>query len=179
LALPEAALRNDALDHVASGSARSWCRWSVFHVAEVEGIAASALCTFSASAGDDSALGAAVAAAFAACRIPPERLAGLAAEFAIFQRCFPLFPSGTWIVENVGTRDASRRRGLLTVLLDDALERGRRAGHATAQISCLLCSEPAQRPYERAGFRVVEERKDPAFEALMGTPGLSRMAVSL
>jgi translation initiation factor 4G len=179
LALPDAIERDAVLARVASGAERSWCHQSVFHVAEVDGVTGSALCSFRADADDEPALRAAVAAAFAAARIGPERLAAVVPVFATFSRCIPPFEPGAWIVENVGTRPALRRRGLVARLLDDALERGRRAGCTTAQISCLLGNDPAQLAYESAGFRVVEERKDPAFEELLGTPGFSRMTVSL
>ena len=42
-----------------------------------------------------------------------------------------------------------------------------------------LGNEAAQRAYEKAGFRVVEERKDPAFEALLGAAGFARLTVAL
>jgi RimJ/RimL family protein N-acetyltransferase len=64
-------------------------------------------------------------------------------------------------------------------LLEQALEAGRRAGHAHAQISCLIGNEPAQRAYEKVGFRVTEERKDAAFETLLGAPGFLRMNLAL
>ena len=60
-------------------------------------------------------------------------------------------------------------------LLDVALAEGRTRGCRTAQISCLIGNDAARRAYERAGFEVVEERRDPAFEQLIGVPGFSRM----
>lgn len=93
--------------------------------------------------------------------------------------CFPDMPPGTWIVENVGTREDSRRHGLVRALLERALAEGRRNGHGRAQISCLIGNDPAQRAYERAGFEVVEERRDGGFEKLIGAPGFSRMTRSL
>ena len=34
---------------------------------------------------------------------------------------------------------------------------------------------PAQRAYEGVGFAVVDEKRDPAFEATFGTPGIRRL----
>jgi translation initiation factor 4G len=94
-------------------------------------------------------------------------------------RCFPDSPPGLWIVENVGTRPEMRRRGMVAALLERALQRGRERGFSKAQISCLIGNDTAQRAYERVGFRVVEERRDADFEALLGAPGYSRMTLAL
>ena len=91
----------------------------------------------------------------------------------------PTSPPGHWIVENVGTRPELRRRGLVGALLERALARGRERGFARAQISCLIGNDAAQRAYEKAGFRVVEELRDAAFEAMLGAPGYSRMTLAL
>jgi ribosomal protein S18 acetylase RimI-like enzyme len=80
-------------------------------------------------------------------------------------------PAGTWIVENVGTRPDCRRRGLVHALLEDALASGRRSGCMTAQISCLIGNDPAQRAYEQVGFRVVEERRDGNSSGCSARPG--------
>lgn len=179
LALPDAGERDALLARLAGGDDRSWCHHSAFHVAEVEGEAASALCTFTPRDAGDVTLSRPLGAAFESLRIGPDRMGAIAPIFETYLRCFPAFPDDAWIVENVGTRPAHRRRGLLARLLDDALERGRAQGRSIAQISCLIGNEAAQRAYEKAGFRVVEERKDPAFESLLGAPGFSRLAVPL
>src|SRR5262249_27440141 len=93
--------------------------------------------------------------------------------------CFPDMPAATWIVENVGTREDARRRGLVRALLEHALEEGRARGLGRAQISCLIGNDAAQRAYERAGFEVVEERRTGEFEKLIGAPGFSRMTRTL
>lgn len=179
LALPDAVERDALLARLAGGEHASWCHHSAFHVAEVDGVAASALCSFAPRDAGDVTLSRPIAAAFEALGLGADRLAAIAPVFETYLRCFPAFPDDAWIVENVGTRPEHRRRGLLARLLDDALERGRARGCPVAQISCLIGNEAAQRAYEKAGFRVVEERKDPAFEALLGAPGFSRLTVSL
>lgn len=179
LALPDAAERGAVLARIAGGDEPSWCHRSVFHVAEVDGVAGSALVAFEPGAVADPTLARAVGAAFTRIGWTVERLSALAPTFDAYRTCFPDMPHGTWIVENVGTRPELRRRGLLARLLDHALDQGRRAGHRNAQISCLIGNEAAQRAYEKAGFRVVDERKDPAFEALLDAPGFSRMTAVL
>jgi translation initiation factor 4G len=59
------------------------------------------------------------------------------------------------------------------------LDRGRAAGFETAQITYLIGNRPAQRAYERAGFAVVDEKRDTQFEAVFGAPGTARMIRSL
>ena len=178
LLFPEPAERCAALRMLAGG-VPSWCHYSVFHVAELDGAAGAALAAFETRAIGGTELAGPLAAIFARLGFSPERLAGVGPLLAPYLRCFPELTEGVWIVENVGTRAAFRRRGLVGALLDHALEEGRRRGQRTAQISCLIGNAPARLAYQRAGFRPVEERKDPAFEARFGAPGFLRLTVSL
>jgi len=174
LLFPDAAERAAALGMLA-GHFPSWCHHSVFSVAELEGEPAAALAAFEPAAIGSTGLAAPLAATLARLGWSERRMAAAGPLLAPYLSCFPDMPEGVWIVENVGTRPAWRRRGLLAALLEQALGEGRRRGHASAQISCLIGNEAARRAYERAGFRAVEERKDPAFEALLGAPGFLRM----
>ena len=176
---PEARERGIALACIAGGDIPSWCHQSVFRVAEVDGRAGAALVAFDAAVVDQATLGPALYDAFETLGWAPERMAEVGPRLAPFTRCFPDMPAGTWIVENVGTRPACRRRGVVHALLEDALASGRKAGCRTAQISCLIGNEPAQRAYEGVGFRLVEERRDAEFERLLGAPGYSRMTLAL
>jgi len=178
-ALPGARERDPALAFLAGGSVPSWCHHTAFQVAEVDGVVAAALCCFEPGADFDASLAQPVAAALGAIGAPPDKLATIAPVFGAYLSGFPEFAPGHWIVENVGTHPDFRRRGLLARLLDRALERGRARGLAAAQISCLIGNDAAQRAYEKAGFRAVDEKKDPKFEALLGVPGFSRMTVAL
>ena len=179
LTFPDAEERAAALRRVAGGQIASWCHRDVFRIAELDGEGAAALVAFDAGALEQDTLGPALYAAFEHLRWAPERMAEAGARVAPFSRCFPDMPAGTWIVENVGTRPACRRRGLVRALLESALASGRRAGCRTAQISCLIGNDPAQRAYEQVGFRVVEERRDAEFERLLGCPGYSRLTLAL
>jgi translation initiation factor 4G len=153
----------------------SWCHRSLFHVADEDGEAVAALCAFEPGALGDTSLAAPLYETFALLGWTEERIAAVGPRFAPYLRCFPEMPAGTWIVENVGTREDARRRGLVRALLDVALAEGEKSGCKAAQISCLIGNDPAQRAYERAGFEVVEERRDAEFEAVFGAPGFSRM----
>jgi ribosomal protein S18 acetylase RimI-like enzyme len=179
LTFPEAPERAVALARVEGGAIPSWCHRSVFRVAELDGSPGAALVAFDAGVVSQATLAPALWAAFETLGWDQERMAQVGPRLAPFTRCFPDMPAGTWIVENVGTHPACRRRGLVRALLEDALSSGRKAGCHTAQISCLIGNEPAQRAYEGVGFRVVEERRDAEFEELLGAPGYSRMTLAL
>jgi ribosomal protein S18 acetylase RimI-like enzyme len=178
LLFPDPAERSAGLRALAGG-APSWCHRSVFLVAEADGEPAAALAGFEPRAIGGADLAGPLAAIFARLGWPAERVAGAGPLLAPYLRCFPALRPGVWIVENVGTRPAHRRRGLVGALLEHVLAEGRRRGHREAQISCLVGNSAAHSAYERAGFRAVEERKDPAFEACFGAPGFLRMTRSL
>jgi RimJ/RimL family protein N-acetyltransferase len=61
-------------------------------------------------------------------------------------------------------------------LIESALAKGRAAGFRRATISFLIGNEPAERAYAKAGFVFAEERRDPAFEAIIGAPGFRMFA---
>lgn len=84
----------------------------------------------------------------------------------------PRHEAGTWIVENVATRPELRRRGLVDALLPMMLDRGRQRGAIQAGIAVMIGNDRAQRAYEKAGFRVVVEKRHPDFERVWGCRGM-------
>ena len=92
-----------------------------------------------------------------------------------FLTCAPDQPDDAWIVEWVATRPEHRGKGLVRALLPAVIDLGRRRGHRKFQIGVLIGNTPAQRAYEGAGFAVSDEKRDPAFEATFGAPGIRRM----
>jgi len=88
-------------------------------------------------------------------------------------------PNDVWVIENVATLARYRRCGYTSALLERALEAGRLRGLKQAQVTFLIGNESAQRTYEKAGFRLVEERRHPDFEAVAGSPGLTQFVRSL
>jgi len=97
------------------------------------------------------------------------------ARLAPVAACMSDTPNDRWVVEYVAAKPDARGKGVAARLLDAVLERGRTLGHNSAQISFLIGNTPAQRCYERAGFRVVDEKRHPEFEAIFGRPGTARM----
>src|SRR5262245_47908938 len=179
LVFPDARERRLALEHLAGAGIPSWCHHSVFRVAARGGEACAALVAFETEELGGVSLGKPMFEVFQKLAWTPQRMAEVGRLLAPYLRCFPEMPPGSWIIENVGTREDHRRQGLVHALIEQSLETGRSRGHARAQISCLIGNLPAQRAYEKAGFAVVEERTDPEFERQLGAPGFSRMTRAL
>jgi ribosomal protein S18 acetylase RimI-like enzyme len=168
------------LERMATQAEPSFCRWERFLVAEVDGMPAAGLSGYTTRDPGMLDPGPALAAASQAAlawgdaqmRVGGERLAQ-------FLTCVTEAPADAWAVEWVATRPEFRRRGLVHELLGAIVQRGRERGHRLSQISVLLGNTPAQCAYERAGYRVVDEKRHPEFERLMGCPGIARMTRDL
>ena len=75
-------------------------------------------------------------------------------------------------MENVATLPEFRRRGLVDRLMDAALARGRARGASVSGIGVFIGNDPAQRAYEKAGYRAASEKRNPEMERTWGTPGI-------
>jgi ribosomal protein S18 acetylase RimI-like enzyme len=93
--------------------------------------------------------------------------------------CIPPSVRGAWVIDSVATLPEFRRNGIVDRLLDDILERGRRKGFRKAQISIYIGNTPAQRAYEKHGFRILDSWYDKYFEKEIGCPGMARMICDL
>jgi translation initiation factor 4G len=89
--------------------------------------------------------------------------------------CIPDAAEGAWVIDSVATIPGFRRRGVASLLLDAILAKGRALGFQRAQISIYLGNTAAQRAYEKKGFAIIDEKRDPYFEAEIGSPGMARM----
>jgi GNAT superfamily N-acetyltransferase len=153
---------------------RSWWHWSLFHVAEVDGVLASAMCGF----GDASVYytsSDAMAEAADKMGIPKSEQA----QFWTRGR-FIVSPStseeGAWTIENVGTAPQFRGTGVTEALLGKEFDVARAAGFKRAQISFFMGNIAAERAYAKAGFVFAEEKRTADFEAALGIPGIRRFA---
>jgi ribosomal protein S18 acetylase RimI-like enzyme len=156
-----------------------FAHYSTFLVAEVNGHRAAALCGYFDEELGTPALGKGIAEANAAVgRSEADSAAGFARTGSIL-RVAPDHAPGVWIVEHVATRPEYRRCGLVDRLIAAMLDRGRERGAVTADIGALIGNDPAQRAYEKAGFRVIGEKRDPEFEALYGSPGIRALSRSI
>ena len=93
--------------------------------------------------------------------------------------CIPPSVKGAWVIDSVATLPAFRRKGIVDRLLDEALDLGRERDHHQAQISIYIGNTPAQRAYEKHGFRLLDEWLDPYFEREIGCPGMARLICDL
>jgi translation initiation factor 4G len=93
--------------------------------------------------------------------------------------CIPDDAQDAWIIDSVATLPAYRRKGLADRLLAAILEKGRQKGFQQAQINLYIGNRPAQLAYEKHGFKVVDKKCHPNFEAEIGSPGMIRMLRNL
>lgn len=93
--------------------------------------------------------------------------------------CVPETLEGAWVIDSVATLPKFRRKGIVSRLLEEVLEKGRRQGFRLAQINIYLGNTPAQRAYEKHGFRILDEKLDPYFEEEIGAPGMARLVREL
>lgn len=172
LALPDADTQA-VLEALALGTPATFCSWRGFLVAEVDGTPAAALSAY--DPGDVAPVDPAIDAVLLRRGWTQAEIDASNARLAPFMTCAPGQPGGTWVVEWVATRPEHRRQGLVDTLLPAVLEVGRRRGYTSAQIAILIGNTPAQRAYEKHGFRLGREHTHPEFAAAMGCPGIAEL----
>jgi ribosomal protein S18 acetylase RimI-like enzyme len=164
------------IERLVTAQARSFCHWSRFLIAEVGGEPAAALSGYdepSLTAG--ALLFEAMQEAFTAVGWTELQAGALNERIVPFLTCIPEAAEEDWVIEWVATKPAHRGKGLVKALLQEVLKIGAERGHAQSQIGVLIGNTAAQRAYESAGFRVVDEKTSPQFEATFGIPGIRRM----
>jgi ribosomal protein S18 acetylase RimI-like enzyme len=102
-----------------------------------------------------------------------------AERYRPWMTCIPDDTEGAWIVESVAALPEHKRQGVVSRLLAEILDRGRRSGYKRAQIGVLINNTPARRAYEKSGFKFDSEKRNPDFEATFGTPGISKLLLDL
>jgi GNAT superfamily N-acetyltransferase len=163
--------------YLTLAKARSWWHWSLFQVAEVDGVLASAMCGF----GDASVYrtsGAAMAEASDRMGIGKDEQEELWPRGA-FILSATASERGAWTIENVGTGAEYRGTGVTQALLAREFDVARKAGFKRAQISFFIGNIAAERAYAKAGFTFAEEKRAADFEKAMGSPGIKRFARDL
>jgi translation initiation factor 4G len=148
--------------------------WNFRHtlVAELDGAPAGAVSAFPGSVFQGAE--AAVAEAMAAMGWDASELEQIWSRGAYIFTCSVSVSMDDWTLENVAVTPEARGRGVAGAMIAEALARGRAAGFAQAQLTCVIGNERARRVYERAGFTLAEESRHPDFEAASGAPGLAR-----
>jgi ribosomal protein S18 acetylase RimI-like enzyme len=59
------------------------------------------------------------------------------------------------------------------------MEKGKQQGLHRAQINIYIGNTPAQLAYEKHGFGILDEKRDPIFEEQIGAPGMARLVRDL
>jgi ribosomal protein S18 acetylase RimI-like enzyme len=89
--------------------------------------------------------------------------------------CIPDEVDGAWVIDSVATVPEFRRQGIVSKLLEEVVKKGRKQGFHLAQIDMYIGNFPAQKVYEKYGFKVFDEKRDPYFEMEIGSPGMVRL----
>ena len=165
----------DYLRRLALAEPVSLCHYSSFIVAEHDGCPAAALCGFDPRAGGWQTLSDAMQSVQREIGWTQADEKASAARTAPVWQCTFDTLDGAWVIESVATIPEFRRRGLVDSLMAEILDSGRARGHRIAQLTILIGNLAAQRAYEKAGFRVTDEKRHPAFEAVLGAAGFMRM----
>jgi translation initiation factor 4G len=174
LGWPQAQCR-DFIARITTAHAVSMWHVSQFLIAEIDGKPAAALCALPA-AGTGPAAWRAIEEVGAATGLAAPELEAIRRRGAYTRACWVQGGEGDWMIEHVATDPAYGGRGLVQSLIAHALDKGRTAGFTRATISFLIGNEPAERAYAKAGFVFADEKRDPAFEAIIGAPGFRMFA---
>jgi ribosomal protein S18 acetylase RimI-like enzyme len=171
--------RLDLIAQVALSPHESFAQLSGFLVAEVDGVAVGALSGYAPAIKHLDHFRHALAAVLTEDGWSEAHRKLIGSRIAPCLSCISETPHDRWVVEWVALESDARGKGVASALLAAILERGRASGFDKAQISVLIGNTPAQRCYERAGFRIVDEKRNPDFEAMFGAPGVARMWMDL
>lgn len=175
LLIPDDADARQAFAEALLRARPSWCHWQNFHLAEVDGEPAAALSGYPIGDVDLAPPEQVLPEVARSQGFSDDELAAAFLRVAPFASCFLEDDPDAWAIEWVATDPRFRRRGLTRALLEEVLAEGRARGHGTSQLLLLIGNEPAQRAYEKFGFRIVDEKRTAEFEAAIGCPGLARM----
>ncbi|MDY6796437.1 MAG: GNAT family N-acetyltransferase [Actinomycetota bacterium] len=167
--------RLEMLGKLFTTKSPSWFHYSHHLVADVDGEVAGSLCGYF----DPEAGGRVLRDAYEEAGMGRRERREMAKRLEPLMRVYPVHGHDIWVVENVAVFPRFRRKGLLDSLLDRILQKGRDRGFKRAELRMLIGNIPAQKAYEKAGFRIVEEFVDTEFEEIFGCPGMARMVVDL
>jgi len=162
------------LRHVATSESVHMMHHSLFLVAELDGEPGAAMLGYDSATQGMEALLPALFAATAAAAIDAGD-AEFARRTAVLTSGLvtddPGPPGPRWVIENVATLPAMRRKGLVDALLHQLLGAGRERGFEHAQISVFLENERARRAYVKAGFEPIAESRSDDWVKEIGCPG--------
>lgn len=154
---------------------RHMCYYSEFLVAEVEGRPVAALEGFDPVNNGEETVAVPLATVVQNMGLTEQDMAPGQEALAAFMTCHPEYAQGAWVIEHVATLPEYRRLGVISKLLEVVFDKGRQQGFSLAQVSFYIGNIPAERAYQKAGFKYADEKRHPDFEALIGCPGMVRL----
>jgi ribosomal protein S18 acetylase RimI-like enzyme len=170
----------DYLRRLAIAEPRSLYHYSSYIVAEIDGERAAALCGFEPRDGGWAIAGEAVSSVQRDLGWTEAQAAASYQRVApVWAACMPPDIGADFVVENVATRPEYRRRGLADILLDVITRDAIRRGCRLAQITTYIGNTAAQSAYEKADFKVLDEKRCTDLEKLLGAPGFVRLTREL
>jgi len=162
------------LELLALQGPRHMCYYTEFLVAEVDGKPVAALEGFDPVSNGEETVAEPMMTVVEKMGLTEEDMAPGQQSLTAFYTCHPENAEGAWIIEQVATLPEFRRTGVISKLIDAVLEKGRKQGFSLAQVSFYIGNTPAEQAYKKAGFRYVDEKRHPDFEATIGCPGMIR-----
>lgn len=166
--------RLDFLEFLTLMESRTFCHYSNFLVADANNGPAAALSGFDLAEPGLLAPGHTIAAALEEFGASDIEMGDAFRHLGTYQTGLPEQRKGLWTIEWVWTVPSMQRQGIATALIERMLGEGRRRSLRRAQITTFSSNTAAILAYEKAGFRIVEEKRHPDFERLMGAPGMVR-----
>jgi translation initiation factor 4G len=167
------------LETLALQDPRHMCHYTEFMVAEVDGRPVAALEGFDPVSNGEPTVAEPMAAVVRKMSLTEQDMAPGQQALAAFMTCHPDYADGAWVIEQVATRPEYRRTGVISELIESVLDKGRQQGFTLAQVSFYIGNTPAQRAYEKAGFKYFDEKRHPDFEREIGCPGMVRLLRNL
>lgn len=153
----------------------SLCHYEGFMIAEIDGQAAAALSGYDMKEGGWALVGQAMSKVQQDLGWTDNDLAASRQRAAPVWACFLPEIGSDWGIENVATKPKYRRQGLVKTLLDESLKGAVARGAKLAQITTYIGNQAACSAYEKAGFRVHDEKQCTDFESSLGSPGFVRL----
>jgi ribosomal protein S18 acetylase RimI-like enzyme len=165
----------ELIGKLATAGFKSICNFEGFLVAEVEGKKAAALSGYEPEKATDSVFVEMLNDVLSKEGWEKKDLGDMFNRIGPFLTCTPKFHKDAWVVEWVAALPEYRRYGLVSGLLEEIFQKGRDLGYKKSQIGVLIGNTPARRAYEKAGFKFLDEKRHPDFEATIKCPGIARL----
>ena len=150
----------------------SFCHFSLYLIAEVDGNPAAALAGFNPNLVTDECFINALVDV-----LPKPLINPVLGRMAPYATCLIEPDKDSWVIDMVATKPKYRRLGLSKKLLQSALQNGVEAGFRKAELLILIGNLAARKAYESIGFKTVEEKKHPEFEKALNCPGVAKMTM--